>query len=163
MPDSTGTTVGAQQLHSIDVQPLAANVLRPHVHDALESEARADGGGGDAMLTGPGLGDDPALSHPAGEQCLTQCVVDLVGTGVVQVFPLEHYPRANGLAEAGRLGKRRRAAHKLGQQVLQLGPESRVLPCRLVESCQVVEGRDQGLGHIPSTVGTKPAGQTLLR
>ena len=41
------------------------------------------------MLTGPGLGDHPGLAHPAGEQGLTQHIVDLVRSGVVQVFPFQ--------------------------------------------------------------------------
>src|SRR3954454_24371065 len=48
---------GAEQPHAEDGERLAFHVFRAHVDVALESEERADGGGGDAVLPGPGLGD----------------------------------------------------------------------------------------------------------
>ena len=163
VPDSTGTTVAPKQLHAIDVQPLAAHVLRAHVDDALEPEPGADGGGRDAVLARPGLGDDPPLAHPQRQERLADGVVDLVRAGVIQVFPLEHHPRADRLTEAGRLRKRRRAADELGQQSLQLGPEGRVLTGCIVQSGQVVEGGDQGLGNVPATVWSVSADHGALR
>jgi hypothetical protein len=115
------------------------------------------------VLTGPGFGNDPALSHSQRQQRLPERVVDLVGAGVIQVFPLEHDPRADGLAEAGGLAERRRPAHELRQQLFELGPEGRILPGGVVQSRQVVERRDQGLGHVAPSVRTETAGQTLVR
>ena len=40
-------------------------------------------------LSGTGFGNDPLLAHFLCQQDLSQHVVDLVGTGVVQVFPLQ--------------------------------------------------------------------------
>ena len=80
---------GAEQTHAEDVELLAAHVFGAHVDDAFESEERADGGGGDAVLAGAGFGDDAVLAHAAREQGLADAVVDLVGAGVEQVFALE--------------------------------------------------------------------------
>ena len=41
------------------------------------------------VLSGAGLGDDPPLAHPLGQQRLPEGVVDLVGPGVVEVLALE--------------------------------------------------------------------------
>ena len=60
-------------------------------------EARAHGGGGDAVLAGAGLGDDAALAHRARDQRLADGVVDLVRAGVVEVFALEKDLRATDL------------------------------------------------------------------
>ena len=60
-----------------------------HVDDASQAEARADGGGGDAVLAGAGLGDDARLAHAPGEQDLADAVVDLVRAGVVELVALE--------------------------------------------------------------------------
>ena len=56
--------LGPEQPHPLDVGRLAADVLGAHVDDALEPEQRAGGRGGDAVLAGAGLGDDPRLAHP---------------------------------------------------------------------------------------------------
>jgi hypothetical protein len=58
----------AQQLHAVDVLGLALDVLAAHVDHAFQAEARADGGGGDAVLAGAGFGDDARLAHALGQQ-----------------------------------------------------------------------------------------------
>ena len=79
----------AEQVHAEDVGLLPLDIDRAHVDDAFEAEARAGGGGRDAMLAGAGLGDDARLAHAAGEQDLAEHVVDLVRAGVVQLLALE--------------------------------------------------------------------------
>ena len=81
--------LGAEQVHPLDVRGLAAHVLGAHVDDAVEAEARADRGGGDAVLAGAGLGDDPLLAEPLREHGLAERVVQLVRAGVEQVLALE--------------------------------------------------------------------------
>jgi hypothetical protein len=41
------------------------------------------------VLPGTGLGNDAWLAHAAGQQGLTNGVVDLVSAGVIEVFALE--------------------------------------------------------------------------
>ncbi len=93
-PESTLRTSAPSRLHAEDVELLAAHVFGAHVDDALESEESADGGGGDAVLAGSGFGDDAVLAHAAREQGLADAVVDLVGSGVEEVFALEVNLRA---------------------------------------------------------------------
>ena len=62
----------AEQLHPGDVERLPAGVLLAHVDHALEAEQRAGGRRRDAVLAGAGLGDDPGLAHPLGEQRLAE-------------------------------------------------------------------------------------------
>ena len=68
LPDTAGTHLGAEQLHPEDVEGLAVDVDLTHVHHALHAEQRGDGGGGHAVLPGPGLGDEARLAHATGEQ-----------------------------------------------------------------------------------------------
>ena len=84
-----GHDLGAEHLHAEDVRLLPLDVDRAHVDDAFEAEARAERRGGDAVLAGAGLGDDPLLAHAPGEQDLAEHVVDLVRAGVVQLLALE--------------------------------------------------------------------------
>ena len=84
-----GADFGTHQAHPGDVEGLALHVHLAHVNDAFHAEARADGGGGDAMLAGSGFRDDALFPEALGEQDLAERVVDLVGSGVQQVLALE--------------------------------------------------------------------------
>ena len=124
-----GDDLGAEHPHPGDVEGLALGVDLAHVDGALEAEERAGGGGGDAVLAGAGLGDDPGLAHALGEQRLAEHVVDLVRAGVVEVLALEEDPGAAGvLGEPGHLGERAGAAGVVDQQVVELGGERGVAP-----------------------------------
>ena len=71
-PLVTGPDLGPQQLHAEDVGPLAADVFLAHVDHAIQAETGAGGGGGHAVLAGPGLGDHAALAHPQRQQGLAR-------------------------------------------------------------------------------------------
>ncbi len=84
-----GDDLGTQQPHPRHVQGLPLGVHLAHVDRALQAEQGGRRGRGDAVLTGARFGDDPRLAHPPGQQRLTEDVVDLVRTRVVEVFPLQ--------------------------------------------------------------------------
>ena len=88
----------------------------------LQAEARAGGGGGDAVLAGAGLGDDARLAHAPREQDLAEHVVDLVRAGVIELFALEIDLRAAEM-RGQPLGEieRARPADIVGQQIVELG------------------------------------------
>jgi hypothetical protein len=79
----------AEQAHARDVEGLARHVFRTHVYDAFQAEVRRDGGGGDAVLACAGFCDDGRLAHLYGKQPLADGVVDLVRSGVIQIFALD--------------------------------------------------------------------------
>ncbi len=81
--------LGAEGVHPEHVRGLASDVLLAHEHDARQPEQRARRGGCDAVLAGAGLGDDAGLAEPSRQQRLSECVVDLVRTGVGEVLALE--------------------------------------------------------------------------
>src|SRR3989440_8293322 len=108
----------------VAVACLAGHVLAPHVADASQAEAGADRGPRHAVLTGPGLGDDPPLAHAPGEQHLPQRVVDLVGPGVAEVLALEPDLSALGrLGQALRVIERRGPSGEGAGKAFQLGAE----------------------------------------
>ena len=72
VPESTPRTSAPRSRMRYTFGRLPRHVLGAHVDDALEAEERAHGGGGDAVLAGPGLGDDPRLPHPLREQRLAR-------------------------------------------------------------------------------------------
>ena len=134
------------------------DVGRAHVDDALQAEAGADGGGRHAVLAGAGLGDDPLLAHPHGQQDLAHAVVDLVRAGVVQLVALE--PDIGRLVVLRQpLGEIQRAGPTdiVGQVVVQLGLERRIGLAGLIGLVQLQHERHQGLGDEPPAIGAEPA------
>src|SRR5205085_2882829 len=103
--------IRAEKVHAKNVDLLPRHVHFAHVDDALEPEERAGGGGGDAVLSRAGLGDDPLLPYPLRDQRLTDSVVDLVRAGVIQIFAFQKEPeRPAQLREPPRLGWADRSA-----------------------------------------------------
>ena len=143
-----GPDLSAEQTHPEHVERLATDVLLAHVDDALLSEHGADGGGGDAVLSGAGLGDDAALAHPLREQALSERVVDLVRAGVGEVLALDVDARAAKLASQV-LGvvERRGPADVVAGQVLQPGLELLVSLRGAVFGLELVDRAHERLGH----------------
>src|SRR6185503_3749901 len=110
---------------------LATNVLFAHVDVAFQSKTRADRRGGDAMLTGAGLGDDALLAHPPREQSLAEAIVDLVSAGVIQVLALEiDLAAVPCFGEPVGVVKRRRPSGVVVKKVVELRLKRRI-PLRL--------------------------------
>ena len=115
------------------------------------------------MLPRTGFGNDPFLAHPQGQQGLAQGIVDLVGTGVVEVFPLQ--PDAGAAVGAAVVGsetlgliQRCRPADVVLEQAIELIGEGGIVPGlsrRLLQFCQ---GWHQGLGHV---LAAKPSKATV--
>ena len=145
------------QVHPLDVGSLPPHVFRAHEDDAFEPEPRAGSRGRDAVLPGARLGDDPRLAEPPGEHHLAERVVDLVRTRVIEVLSLEVQPLARGEARSQR--DRRRTPRVGAAEVLHLGEiggvGERIGPC----GRQLVERRDQRLGHVASPVGAVGLGR----
>src|SRR5690606_11856053 len=91
-----------------------------HEDGAGEVELGADRRRRHAMLAGTGLGDDAGFAHALGEENLAKAIVDLVRTGVVQLFALEpDLGAAEVLAEALSVIKGARAAGIVDRKILE--------------------------------------------
>ena len=100
--------LSTQQPHPGDVEGLPLGVDLAHVDGAVEPEQSGGGGSRDPVLTGAGLRNHPRLTHPAGQQCLAEHIVDLVRACVVQILSLQHDDRrlsSSGLAAACSLNR----------------------------------------------------------
>ena len=118
--------LGAEQLHAEDVRLLPLDVGRAHEDHAFQPEAGADRRGGDAVLAGAGLGDDPGLAHPPRQQDLPEHVVDLVRAGVVELVALEVDLRAaEPLGQPLGEVERRRAGRRSASRGRPSRPRSR--------------------------------------
>ena len=151
-----GTHLGAEQPHAEDVERLALHVDLAHVDDAVEAEERRRGGAGDAVLARAGLGDEPALAHALREQGLAQHVVDLVGSGVVEVLPLEQHGAAELLGEAAGLVEHRGPPGVVAQQPVELGPERRVGPRLPKGSVELGARHHERLRDVPPPEVSEP-------
>ena len=79
----------AEHLHAGYVECLTFGVFRAHIDRAVQAQQRRGRCGGNAVLSGSGLSDDTGLAQFLCEQRLSQHVVDLVGSGMVEVLALE--------------------------------------------------------------------------
>ena len=116
----------AEELHPEDVEALSPHVLRTHEDLAAQAEQRRHRGGGDAVLSGAGLGDQACLAEAARNQRLPDGVVHLVRAGVQQILALEVDARAaESLGEPASEVEPRRAAGVVAQPALELAAEAR--------------------------------------
>mmetsp|Transcript_12442 Transcript_12442/g.29425 ORF Transcript_12442/g.29425 Transcript_12442/m.29425 type:complete len:608 (-) Transcript_12442:233-2056(-) len=147
LPLLDGHDLGAEGVHAENVELLPLAVDGAHVHGAVQPKHGADGGGGDAVLAGAGLGDDAGLADALGQQGLADGVVDLVGAGVGQIFALEPDGGAAGvLGEALGLVQRRRSSDEVAAVPVDLGDEVRIVLDLLVLVLDLHEGLGQSLG-----------------
>ena len=120
-----------------------------HIDDALLPKHGADGRGGDAVLSGAGLGDDPALSHSLRQETLAERVVDLVSARVREVLALDVNMRAAQLAgQVFGVVQLRRPADVVARQKLEPGLELLVRSGGLVLDLDLVNRAHQRLGHV---------------
>jgi len=84
------------------------------------------------MLPGAGLGDHPSLAHTHCQQGLAKGVVNFVGAGVVEIFPLQVDLRAT-VVFCEPLGKVERAGppDKIPQQAVKLSAKIGIPPVML--------------------------------
>ena len=156
--------LGPKQLHAKDVEALAANVFGAHVDFALQAEVGGCGGGGHAVLAGTGLRDHPLLAHTDRQQRLAERIVDLVRSGVSEIFSLQVDLRpACIIGEALGEGQRRRPAGISAEQLVKLDLESLVFSRLRIRRRKLIQGRDQRLGHISTAEGPEPPGSIWER
>ena len=150
--------LGAQQPHAEDVELLPPHVFGAHVHHAFHAKQRADGRGGDAVLTGAGFGDDAMLAHAPGQQRLPNAVVDLVRAGVQQVFALQVDLRAAQFpGEPLGQEQRRGTAGKVGSAGDGIRRET-ICPCApAIGGFEFLQRRHQRLGNVASAIGAEAA------
>ena len=101
----------------------------------MEARGRRVPRGCHSVLPGSGFGNYPGLAHALDQQSLTHDIVDLMGPGVVQVFPLDINPRpCKMLCKVFCKCEGRGPAGIATHQRNVLLPECRVLARLLVES-----------------------------
>ena len=146
---------GAEHAHAKHIQRLTTHIFRAHVDHALDAHERARRRGRDAVLSGAGLGHHSALAHARREQDLPHRVVDLVGAGVREVLAFEEEPHGRALRRASRFIQRRRPAHVVAEQTVQLREKARVFAGGEVGRRQLVHRLHQRLGNVPAPKSTE--------
>ena len=104
--------LGAQHAHAGHVERLSPCVDLSHVDAALETEHRTHGGRGNAVLSCSGLRDHAGLAHALDEQCLPDRIIDLMGTGMVEVLTLEEHSGVESGAFLDAFGESRRLGER---------------------------------------------------
>ena len=108
------------------------------------------------MLTGPRLGDDARLAHPPRQQGLSDAVIDLMRTGMVQVFTLQVDAGAAGfLSQPFGEIQRRRPADVLLQVISELALKLRIFTRLLILLRELPERGHECFRHVTAAVGTE--------
>jgi len=149
----------AKQLHAEHVELLSLDVLGTHVHDAVETEQRADGGSSHTMLTSASLRNNTLLAQTLGHQRLAERVGDLVRASVVQILALEPdggaallLGEAGGLVQTG-------GTREVVVVAAELGQEGRIVDTGLELLVELHEGAHQRLRDVHAAEGTHVAGE----
>ena len=79
----------SEKAHLVYIERLSLRILHAHVDLALHAKERRRRRCRHAVLTGSGLCDDFLLTHTFCQQDLTDDIVDLVCTGVIQIFSFQ--------------------------------------------------------------------------
>mmetsp|Transcript_18721 Transcript_18721/g.32509 ORF Transcript_18721/g.32509 Transcript_18721/m.32509 type:complete len:366 (-) Transcript_18721:76-1173(-) len=143
--------------HTEHIELLSLHILGTHVHNALHAESRAHGGGGHAVLSRAGLGNNAGLAHTPCEQNLGEGVVDLVSTSMVQILALQINlgPRSIlsriSLCQPLRKVQRRWSTNIILQQSIQFIPECRIFLDLHVRTVELLQGNHERLGDIHPT------------
>ncbi len=109
------------------------------------------------MLASARLRDDTFFAHAQRQQALPERVVDLVRSRVAQVFALDHHVQSRVLAQPLGFGERGRASHVLAAEALELSPKAGIGPCLAKGGVELVQGGDEGFGHVSPAKGAEPA------
>ena len=80
---------GSEQLHAKDIERLTPDVLGAHENIAFQAEECGDRGSSNPMLAGAGFRNHLAFSHTAGQEDLAHGIINLMSSGMVQVFTLQ--------------------------------------------------------------------------
>ena len=110
------------------------------------------------MLPRAGLGDEAGLPHLLGQQSLAQDVIDLMGSGVIEVLPLEvDFRAAQVLGHFFRIVQPGGTPGVLVEQLRQFPVKLRVVFIVLVGLFQFNHRVHQGLGDVLSPVDPEAA------
>eukprot|EP00963_Diacronema_lutheri_P013165 scaffold2318_cov363-Pavlova_lutheri.AAC.3 len=153
--------LGPHEPHAEHVEFLPLHVLGAHVHDALQPKSSTHGGGGHTVLSSTGLGDDALLSNPFGQESLSHCIVNLVSTGVVEIFSFEvdvwSFPILSiMLGELFCKVQGGLPSHVVLEHVFQLFLEGWIGGDLFVGRLQLFQGSNQRLWHVLSSEFTIP-------
>jgi hypothetical protein len=161
-PDSTGITSRRAGFMRKTLGFWRSTSSAPMYTPRTPAPAGRHGGGGHAVLAGAGLGDDPGLAHALGQQAWPMVLFTLCAPVWLRSSRLSQDPRPAELVRPSlRQVERRRAAHVMGQVVIEFGLEVRVVAKTQIGLLQIVQGEAQGLRDEPAAIGAEVAGSRV--
>ena len=145
-----------EQTHLVDIQRLTLRILLAHEYLALHAHQCRCRRRRHTVLACTGLRDDTGLSHFLRQQYLTEHVVDLMRTGVVQILTLQiDLCAAEILRHMCRVIQAGRTACILIKQLHQLPVKLRVIFIMKVRLFQLDHCVHQCLWNVLATVDSK--------
>mmetsp|Transcript_16412 Transcript_16412/g.33723 ORF Transcript_16412/g.33723 Transcript_16412/m.33723 type:complete len:384 (+) Transcript_16412:470-1621(+) len=144
-----GDDLGTKRVHSEDVQLLALAIDGTHVHGTVQSKHGTDGGGGNTVLSGTGLGNDAGLADSLGKKGLADGVVDFVGSSVSQILTLQpDFGSTGQFREAFRLVEGSGSTDEFSAVAIEFCQEFGIVLDLVVRLFDFLEGNRKCLGDV---------------
>ena len=148
----------AQESHSVHVESLSDRVLLAHVYLTLHAHHGCNCSCCNTVLSGTGLRDNSCLAHSLGKEHLSDYVVDLVRSCVVQILSLEvDLCTAQILCHSLRIVKSARSSRILVEHLREFSVELRIILIFLVSLLQLQHRIHQSLWNVLAAVNAKSA------
>ena len=135
----------SQEFNFLHIGSLFGDIYSSHEDLTRHSKEGTRSGKCYTMLPSSGLGDDLSFPHLFGNQDLTDTVIDLMGSGMIEVFPFEiNFCSADHVAEIFRIKDRRGSADIVFVIVIQFIFERLSVFDLSVKICNFIEDGRNG-------------------
>ena len=153
---SHGVYLSAKQFHAVYVQCLSLSIFLSHEYFTFQSQERRCRGSSHPMLSRASFRDDAGLTHFLSQQALSQRVINLMCSGMIQIFSLQiDFGSAQILCHLLRVVEKGWTVGIIIQQVLQFCLKIRIVFIEIVSFFQSMNFIHQCFRNILSSKRTK--------
>ena len=112
--------LSTQHLHSHHIERLTFHILLAHIYCTFHIKKRSSCGCCHSMLSGSRLCDNLGLTHSLGKKYLTEHIINLMSSRVIQILSLEIYLRSILLTQSLCIIQRSLSSHILLKVIMIL-------------------------------------------
>ena len=149
-----GTHLCTKHLHTLYIDMLSLHIFCTHVYYTWHIHKSADCSCCNTVLTGTGLCNNALLAHLTCQENLTYSIVDLMCTGMVEVFALKVKTTSILFAHATCIIKRRRTSYIVFQKFMVFFFELLTLQYRQICTLKLLYSLIKYFWNVSTTVNS---------